>query len=441
MGSQNYVFTRTPEGALYSKDEKHAPREILEEIYNSIKWEEEGKFHLDFTTEKYISLLPSAIIIKEPTSDYSLNQYDSESIIRDALIDAISTRPMETLTFQKLKNSLNKKASLFYAKPQSRFRVITSIAIRDFKKSSIKINENTINFNIPSQVKSMFKSHDSSNYPMTDFIEKHRKSKFATMVIDSQTRTHQEAFDKAMQSADLLRALWTIISTKGSWKFTFGTPQPEPITVIPYGPAFFLYDQSKKSMSNLFWENRRHPTAPSFKLFNGHKKWSQIESIRNKATRAISKHSDKSQLTQILVRYINALDSLDHSTSFLHLWSVLESVTIPNTMQYDKLIERATRPFDQKSRPIVKGILKLIRTERNNLTHNSELTSDPTQLSYHLKLIIDIHLQILIFNTLKVDSIKEYAEILDLPVEISTLEKKRRMIQTMINREVYSRKT
>ncbi|MBI1324539.1 hypothetical protein GC170_15330 [bacterium] len=435
MAANGYIFTRTPEGEPYSKDEKYAPRELLQLIFNSTKENADGSRQLYFDTEHYISLLTSAIIIKEPSTERILNTDDSESIIRSGLYEAISNQKGKLFNYEALRASLHKKAKEFFSRPQTPYSVITSIAVTNFKKPRINTSDYTLRFGDSKQVNAMFKTIDDSNHHLSDYIGKHQSCKFTPLTIDTSGRTKSEAFHLAMQSADLIRAIWTTFSTKGSWKYNFGHPSIDPITIMPYGPAFFIYNKSKRRMSSIFWVNRSHPINPKFNQFDGKKQWPNIESIRLKAMRSINKQPYKDKLKQILVRYINALDSLDHSTSFLHLWSILEAITIPNTMQYDKLIDRASRPFNRNSRPIAKEILKLIRTERNNLTHDAELKSDATHLTYHLKRVIDHHIQSLIFNSLNVDSINEYAEILDLSTDTNILQKKRRMIQTMLKRE------
>jgi hypothetical protein len=87
----------------------------------------------------------------------------------------------------------------------------------------------------------------------------------------------------------------------------------------------------------------------------------------------LSRSPCRSAIEEGLARYVQAIDGIEWSQSFLRLWHILEWLCLADregSADYDTLVRRAAAVF-LKHRQLYEGVLNSIRIHRNRMIHDS----------------------------------------------------------------------
>ncbi|HAT9011310.1 TPA: hypothetical protein JBB15_01040 [Legionella pneumophila subsp. pneumophila] len=137
-------------------------------------------------------------------------------------------------------------------------------------------------------------------------------------------------------------------------------------------------------------------------------------------------------LTNSMLQYFNALDSMDRTNSLPLLWGALETLGKKNDDgRYDELIKRCGFLFKDTDDKI--NILEIIKNLRNDFVHNG---ADNTNLRKLFMINLEqIYRQLFIFHVhqaLNERSFEDALEFLSLPSNNGTLKEKKKLIDQAI---------
>ena len=427
MGSR-YAYFRMPNGKPYrGNDGKHAPVHVLSEIGKTATLNSKGEVSWSgFFVNTLLVALPPALVVLEP-GDVELNETDAWHIIWKAIIALAKSAPGKPLNPVELLNKADEFAATFFRTPPEKYVLVSSLSVADLPAKSIKVRGCAISslkergkkFPLPNVL-----SWQSSG---SAFYKHIKSSRYRIVKVYTGGRSKYDATESALNSLNLLRGLWSLFATYGSWSMRFGSTSRKPLGVIHTGPIHTLHFPNGKLVDdNLYWYDPDFiEDQPIFQHAEG---WEQIEKNRRWAMKRLATVEYRQELENLLIRYAGALDQPNTDVAFLQMWSILEKITDTIGGNYDETIKRTIWPFSSKDRLIVKNMLESLRYRRNQYVHSGKAGQESDQVAYMIKSFVDPHLARLISNPLKVHSIEEYGELLALPKDTTTLEQRKGML-------------
>jgi len=246
--------------------------------------------------------------------------------------------------------------------------------------------------------------------------------------VRAEGRTAHDAGEAAMDALTLVRALWNLQINMGtSWGRTSG--YRPALNRILSGPGYTVHHANGQLAAEPFWYEKLYsPMVGSDRFL--HKNWFTIDRNRQFWQRRLKGCKYRDRLERALCRYALALDDADLEGAFLKLWSVLETVTATRYAKYDNTIRRAT--FTWNDRPFHKQVLQHLRLRRNAHVHESTFDGDPEQSVYTVKRYVEPLLRFHLNNRFGFKSLDEAAKLLDMPTDLETLKRDRKLLSEAI---------
>jgi len=427
MGKR-YTYFRMPNGKPYrGTDDKHAPVHILAEIGKSATLNPNGQVSWPgvFMNTLQVALKPLLVVL-DP-GDVELNETDAWQIVWEAIVTLVKSAPGKPVEPNKLLHRADKSAAKYFQTPPTKYALVTSLSIIDLPSKSIRVQDCTISslkrrgkrFQHP---KALSMQLDCSPFSIHIKSSKYRLAKVLT-----EGRSKYDATEKALNSVNLLRGLWSLFATYGFWSIRFGSTTRKPLGVIHTGPIHTLHFLNGTSVDdNMFWYDPDFTEDQSiYQPTNG---WKEIEKKRRLAMRRLVTLEYKNDLEDLLIRYAGALDQPNTNIAFLQMWSILEKMTNTIGANYDETIRRTLWPFKSEDRFLARNMLESLRYRRNQYVHSGKGDKESDQVTYMIKSFVDPHLLKLISNQFNVRSLEEYGEFLALPTDPDTIEERKQML-------------
>ena len=425
---KRYTFFRMPSGKPYrGTDGKFIPNHLLSEIGTTATLNSEGSVQwANINITKFRVSLRSAIIVLDPSGE-DLNESDSWNIVWEALIAILKRAPGKPVDPTVLTLESDKLAAAFFRKPLMKYVLISSLSITDLPAKTMRVWGCTVS-SLESRVKQFPLPNILSSHMLASPFSDHLKSsRYRLVKVSTEGRSIQSATDNALNSLNLLRGLWSLFATYGSWTMRFGSPPRKPIGVIHTGPIHTLHFTDGRPVNDdLYWYEPSYTQEQE--LFKSSNRWEQIEKDRRWAMRKLTVLDYRSDLKALLIRYAVALDQPDMEAAFLLMWSILEKITNTIGTNYDEMIKRTIWSYTSADRPLAQDILESIRHRRNQYVHSGKTGEYSDQAAYLIKSFVDPHLLKLISNPFKIRILEEYGEFLALPTNVATLEQRRRKL-------------
>lgn len=419
--SKRYVFWRTPEGKPYrGTDGKFAPREALAEFGRTARVNQGQVSWTGFDVVRLDLAIKLSAAVISPSGE-ALGEIDAWSIVRPALTEAVKKKggshPLEAKEVAQIADRI---AGEYFRKPEASYELVSSLSVQSLPFKRARVAGCTIR-PLASRRDYAYPDHiDSRGGPV---IAKHiQSSRYQPVGVKTRGRSPCAAADRAFRALSLLRGLWSLHATYGSWSMGFGGPRRPPIGVIHTGPIHTLHHPDKALVGDYYWYERA--ASEDLKLFAPSKGWHKIERFRKWAINRIRILPFGKDIEALIIRYIIALDQSDHDVAFLQMWSILERLTNTVGANYDETVRRAVWPFSD--RDLAKNLLDCARLQRNLYVHAAKSAEEPDQVSYLMKSFVDHHLINLIRNDFAVMSLEEYGQYLSLPTDVTTLARNRK---------------
>ena len=335
-----------------------------------------------------------------------------ESVIRDAVFEA--GRSGE-ITIKSLREHLNRQENkVLRAKPK-RYKILSSLSLKVQGKipRRKRINGVTIDFfsEIPRPL-----SRELLAVGKDDLIE--IPQGYLVFRASAWGRNPISAMSKAIDGVDLLRAHWNLaLNRRIGHRYS---SRAEPINGIRLGQSHSVHNDSGKLAVKWYWYepsyyHKVHRETPA--------KWEQALEIEAVQRKALRRSKYQTWIEEGMVRYVRALDGVDHERSFILLWGVLEYLT--DSTNYDQAVRRAA--FLYKDFAYAKTILEHLRISRNSSIHDGRNIQLGETLLCQLKHNVEELLSWHLFDSLGAATAKEAVALLDLPWEKSELSNTIRM--------------
>lgn len=425
-----YVYWKTPSGAPYKgNDNKHAPHALLSAIGKNARINSEGALTWPgmFNYRFELSVLGATTIVN-PDGE-QLNSIDKASIIRTTIYSLVKKRGEKTpVDAKELIQKANNEAAKYFRKKCSEYVLVTTLSVKSFPANRITIGKCLVNplrkrdrYPYPDVLKRMYPGMIAGRHSGC--------SKHQLVRVRIAERSIFEAAERAIESLALLRGLWNLFATRGSWSMRFGRHTQKPIGVVHAGPIHTLHNPDGKPVDEeLYWYEADVLETP--KPFEPKKGWNRIERDRRWAMRRLRILPYARDLRRFIIRYAEALDSANPDVAFLRMWGILESLTNTIGAHYDETINRAT--WISQDRPLAKDILGCLRRYRNEYVHAARSADNRDQAAQEIKSIVDAHILCLLRNDFNASSIVDYASFLSLPTSIDKLRASRRQHECAI---------
>ncbi|MBZ0255691.1 hypothetical protein K8I31_06490 [bacterium] len=235
------------------------------------------------------------------------------------------------------------------------------------------------------------------------------------------------AFTKALESLDILRAIWCLFFNPFTeWYSLLFGKQWVPINTIRLGGVHTIHDAKGKLCSEKVWYEpnfcKTTPYQPnqSGPLCNNIK-WA-LESLNS------SKY--KSVIRDSMLRYVRALDERDQNVAIIRLWNALEILASPNEGNFDKISKRCSFLFTERN--YHEQVIEHLREYRNRNVHSGDQDENSKnicyQIQYYYSQLILFHLR----NASFFNCLEEANNYLDLPSNLDSLNKRKKIIEKAI---------
>ena len=168
---------------------------------------------------------------------------------------------------------------------------------------------------------------------------------YCPIIIKTRAKSASSAYSKAMQSADLVRAILCLMANSPI-QITFGTPSFKPLNAIRAGSRHTVHVGTGENAEDGLWFEPMFSSAKPYKF----DKPEIVSKNLSVALKRIQSSALRDSLVSSLTRFVRALDHPDFSSAFLKLWSALETLTLSEpTADYDKLIHRVAFLFSDQN--------------------------------------------------------------------------------------------
>ncbi len=428
--AKQYAFWQKENGTPDRKNgTRHAPVELLAKIGKSTSINNKGNLNWTlFDSPHFKSGIMAMLLILDP-SKKQLNYEDSWKITRSSIIAIVKEQGNNLpISAEKFIDTVNTKSSKHFRKKNYNYVLVTSLSIKTFPATRLRVRQCNI---APLKTRGGRYPHPKVilHKSSTMWIRKHLEStQYKPIRVKTNGRTEHEAAENALNALNLLRGIWSLLSTYGSWSVSLTTRRSTPIGVIHIGPLHTLHSSGRKDALDLYWYEPSY--IEDYKLYDPSKGWKHLEKNRRLAMRKISNTKYQAELETVIIRYAIALDQPNPDLSFLQMWSILETITDTVGSSYDETIRRTVWIFKDNKLP--KELMAALRLRRNQLVHASKSGYKPRQTVYLIKTFIDEHLLYLIHNDFNVSSFKEYGGHLALTRDIDALKCKQERLEVAI---------
>jgi hypothetical protein len=378
-----------------------------------------------FITE-YQSLLIHSLINFPP----EIPDFLGLNIIKSYLYKSITTKNTNP---DKLLQAISAELELYLRQELKKYVVFTSLSIpQTIKINPYYYNNSTIRFcdtkknlfsinakGVIDRAKIGFRCEVPSNY--------------LPVRITVNARSFEESFPIAENTLNVFRALANFALKFN--QITVSTGPSDPINKIVTGPIHTIHYTNGKNVDPEIWWYENAYSGQITHLISNQDVYDKMIRFVRMATRRLIKHPYRVFLEDVLIRYVQAMDSRDPLATSLKLWGIIESLTGSEDRKSDKLISRAT--FFFKDRKYYTWELNHLREFRNLVTHHGKSTPNEESYAYLFKKYADVLIRFHLLNNFHFDSIHEAFDLLDAPSDLKLISSKEKNLR--ISKKIFSK--
>ncbi|MEQ3441551.1 hypothetical protein ABMY47_09175 [Pseudoalteromonas sp. BZP1] len=346
-----------------------------------------------------------------------------EQILHDAVWHAAD---MEQLQSGYIGGQIKKLEAEYLAKESKKYYLITAVSITGLKsKRLIKTPKSiiTISKYFPKKFK---KSYDFQE--VHTVYPKINQKCYSWVVIEVCARCEHAAAEVALEQLDYWRGIFNIFFNHNNTRTSFG--KPAPINKITKYPYHSLHMENGDKASPFYWFDPNFSYETS--SLDVSKSYERAKVFYHKLSSGIEDCGSRKFFLEILNRYCVSLDTANMNSSFLAMWSLLESLTFTGKENYDVTIARTLILFKDKFH--LRLELELLRKKRNMAIHNGQQFEEAEKYAYLLMNIIHEYIFFLVVAIRKSKSIEQLTSALDLPPDKAKLLKARQQLDDEIKK-------
>jgi len=391
---------------------------LLENIKTTSSINDKGKLQYDGGFEiSPFDLLSECIKINCSTK--SSPDVNLEKLVFDVIENLIKNNRIieESIFIKEFNRVIKKKPEYVKTSP---YQVVIEALIQTPSNQKLSINDCDIQVITKKFSKKIF---------LKDFSDFQAKS---IIVVNCNSYSSDRAQVKAMDSIELIRAVWHL-SDQSRWKIETQESLIKPHNPIALGNYCYILQQD----ADVIWKKQRvnfikNPESQSMLKIEAStiKKGSKILNLLTLIRESNLEYYNL--LTNSMIQYIKALDSMDLTNSLPLIWGAIETIIKKNNEnKYDVFINRCA--FLYSDHFYVKNLLELIKEHRNNFVHNGTENIRLTKL--FLIELEKIYKSLFLFHINHASnqrSFEDAIELLSLPVEMTALKNKKKIIEQAI---------
>jgi hypothetical protein len=343
-------------------------------------------------------LVKSIIEFNGTISDFSKDQIVKHSLNVIAINNITSEK-------EALKVLNNQCKDYYKGKRKSSFNLLATLSIDKLPFSILTINEGTVS--ICDEFNAKFQSSRSSQF--TKHYNKTEDSNWTKVLITVEDRDFQDAFQKAYNCLEVLRALLCLQIR--SWRFPLTT---KSINQVLIGDFLTLHKENGECCDdNFYWYET---IKRKVDLYNTEK--GELDLLNTQTVRLIDKlnncnPSHNKTLTNVLCQYVSAYDLVNKESCFLKGWTVLENLL--NSHQNETIVKRCVTGYGNPD--FLRLQIEALKNYRNELVHEVKSNTDNgSEILNYCYILLNFLIHQISFNlnySGKISSISEYAEYLD----------------------------
>ena len=253
------------------------------------------------------------------------------------------------------------------------------------------------------------------------FVVKHEMKQpphFMWVRTEITARDPKSAADLAINRVDRLRATWNLYRNLRRWRTTLGGTG-KCVNDVIMGPIHTLHYRDGSAATEMFWMETLPADSSAAKHLDNH---TEMVAFERWVRTRLSKSPAEKSLSELLVRYVRALDENDLTSAFTKLWAVLEDLTATGRSTYDTTIRRTSFIF--KDRSYHRAVLEYLRTWRNRVVHEGINAADAELFVNQLKSYVNELFLFLLNRSSKFSTLDEFGQFLDLPTDTRVLQKR-----------------
>jgi len=237
-------------------------------------------------------------------------------------------------------------------------------------------------------------------------------------------KSDHEAAHRALHSLNFIREVWNwFLNRSVGFRRSMGIHLP--VNKILLGPIHTLHDEKGRLATEDYWYEPDY--SESVKIYNPSNKIDKIYSFIKIVRAHLKRVNYDVELENAIVRYGKALDLMDWENSYLQLWGVLEQLTDTTNESYKVTIRRTS--FFFSDREYHQQILTHLRDYRNRVVHAGTENQDIEAYIFQLKRYVEKVMEFLLGNRFGFNNISHAAEFMDMPVDLSKLDSKIKMLR------------
>jgi hypothetical protein len=345
---------------------------IIQRLETAKRINSEGKVGYEgwFLLDDLVSVLETCLSFSKPPP---------APVKRRLITNALSSpsAAARPLTRESLLKEINVQEAAYFKTPLTRYFLATSISLdSNLKIPHVRFAGGSIVFR--SELPKKFDREDLEEDFKVASHDPNPKG-YTAVVVSVQTRSPQEAFDRAMEELDYIRGLWNFAANRAS-REVFSSGVQRPINLFCLGQVHTLHDSAGKNAVESYWYNTGFVHYVPIPGSN----WGIAKARGKKLRRLVSTSNYPADLRRIFIRYARALDGADYEVSFIKLWSLLEFLTDCGDGRYDALVRRCAFLF--KEPEYQRQILQHLRERRNLFVHTATESGLAKSLVFQLKL-------------------------------------------------------
>lgn len=396
--------------------DKFKPSPIIDRIASVRTYGEDGKAsYSGFVANECMPTLHSMLNFPSAASEI-----DQETLVWRAL-----NRAGKELTPDSFLRAANDELSARLATKEVQYTVLTSISLspKEFLQSitllgcNIKI--------LKGEFPAKFRTHRENQIRELKTDIKETPHNYCKLLATVCAKSPSAAFHKAMRAIDLMRSLMCLM-VNPRMEISFGGPSHEAINAIRLGGHHTVHLSDGKSAREGYWyepyfspRSIHIPNNPA--LMSKNIRW---------ATKNINNSNFRKAIISSLLMFVRGLDLHEQNAAFLKVWGALELLTTPNIADYEKLIRRSVFLF--KEVDYHRQVLEHLKQYRNANVHAGEESENARIHCFQLQAFYSAVAWFSIRNGSNFASLEELGSFLDLPPELSALDKRLKQVKKAI---------
>jgi hypothetical protein len=211
-------------------------------------------------------VLRASMVIIGP-DERELNDVDAWSIARPAIAEVIKRRGGgKAVSAAAVLDEANARAAEFFRLPAARHVLLTALSVDRFPARAIRVQSCVV-----TRLKSRRRYVNPDALTIAarhePFLQQIVPRGYQLIRVSTSGRTVHESTATALAALDLLRGMWTLFATYGSWSMSGGPARVPPIGPLHLGPVQTLHLPDGRPADDIYWyqpnwsEDRR-PFAP-----------------------------------------------------------------------------------------------------------------------------------------------------------------------------------